>query len=168
MILFQFIIWTLLLSTNTLRTTTLPINDSSEVRMLEKAPDFEFILEDGTSKKLSDYKGQVLYISFWASWCAPCLKNFKKYEATRTELEKMGVVLLNISVDQTQEAYKNLLIKQPIIGANAWTSEKARIQEAYELFAVPTYHIITKEGDFYFLGDGSGRDIFGEFRELLK
>jgi len=168
MILFQLIIWALLLNTNTIDATTLPINDSPEVRMLEKAPDFEFILADGTPKKLSDYKGQVLYISFWASWCAPCLKNFKKYEATRTELEKMGVVLLNISVDQTQDAYKDLLIRQPIIGTNAWTIEKPRIQEAYELFAVPTYHIITKEGDFYFLGDGSGRDIFGEFRALLE
>ena len=134
---------------------------------VEKAPDFEFVLADGTSKKLSDYKGQVLYISFWASWCGPCLTNFKKYEATRIELEKMGVVLLNISVDKTEAAYKASLIRQPLVGNNAWTSDQNSIQEAYELYAIPTYHIITKEGDFYFLGDGSGRDVFGEFRILL-
>ena len=133
----------------------------------EKAPDFEFVLADGTSKKLSDYKGQVLYISFWASWCGPCLTNFEKYEATRIELEKMGVVLLNISVDKTEAAYKASLIRQPLVGNNAWTSDQNSIQEAYELYAIPTYHIITKEGDFYFLGDGSGRDVFGEFRVLL-
>jgi len=168
MIVFQFIIWAFLISTNSFTVSPLPIKADQEITVLEKAPDFEFILEDGTTKKLSDYKGQVLYISFWASWCAPCLTNFKKYEATRTELEKMGVVLLNISVDQTQDAYKNLLTRQPIIGTHAWTLEKARIQEAYELFAVPTYHIITKKGEFYFLGDGSGRDVFGEFKALLE
>lgn len=135
---------------------------------LEKAPDFEFMLADGTPKKLSDYKGKVLYISFWASWCGPCLTNFKKYEATRVELEKMGVVLLNISVDKTEEAYKSSLIRQPLVGNNAWTSDQNSIQEAYELYAIPTYHIITKEGNFYFLGDGSGRDVFGEFRTLLE
>ena len=134
----------------------------------EKAPDFEFVLADGTTKKLSDYKGKVLYLSFWASWCGPCLKNFKKYEATRIELEKMGVVLLNISVDKTEEAYKSSLIRQPLVGNNAWTSDQSSIQDAYELFAIPTYHIITKEGNFYFLGDGSGRDVFGEFKTLLE
>ena len=135
--------------------------------LADKAPDFEFVLADGTTKKLSDYKGKVLYISFWASWCGPCLTNFEKYEATRVELEKMGVVLLNISVDKTEEAYKSSLIRQPIVGNNAWTSDQNSIQEAYELYAIPTYHIITKEGNFYFLGDGSGRDVFGEFQALL-
>jgi len=134
----------------------------------QEAPDFEFTLEDGTTKKLSDYRGKVLYIRFWASWCGPCLKNFKKYEETRVELEKMGVVLLNVSVDQTQEAYKNLLARQPIVGTNAWTVQDKALQDAYELFAIPTYHIITKEGKFYFLGDGSNRNVFGEFQDLLK
>ena len=132
-----------------------------------EAPDFEFTLEDGTTKKLSDYRGQVLYISFWASWCAPCLKNFQKYEATRAKLAEMGVVLLNVSVDDTQAAYKNLLQRQPIIGTNAWTTKDATLQENYELFAIPTYHIITKEGEFYYLGDGGHRDVFGEFQALL-
>ena len=145
-------------------TTTLFPSDAP----LEKAPDFEFVLADGSSKKLSDYEGQVLYISFWASWCGPCLTNFEKYEATRKELERIGVVLLNISVDKTEEAYKSSLIRQPIVGNNAWISDQSSIQEAYELYAIPTYHIITKDGDFYFLGDGSGRDVFGEFRALLE
>ena len=79
----------------------------------------------------------------------------------------MGVVLLNISVDKTKEAYKASLIRQPLVGNNAWISDQSSIQDAYELFAIPTYHIITKEGDFYFLGDGSGRDVFGEFQALL-
>ena len=162
MTLFNLLLWSCL-TFSTLHSTT-TIADPP----LDKAPDFEFILEDGTVKKLSDYKGQVLYISFWASWCGPCLTNFKKYEATRIALEKMGVVLLNISVDQTQEAYKSLLQRQPIDGINAWTIEKARIQDAYELFAIPTYHIINKKGEFYFLGDGPGRDVFGEFRALLE
>jgi len=83
-------------------------------------------------------------------------------------LERIGVVLLNISVDKTEEAYKSSLIRQPIVGNNAWISDQSSIQEAYELYAIPTYHIITKDGDFYFLGDGSGRDVFGEFRALLE
>ena len=135
---------------------------------INAAPDFEFVLEDGTTKKLSDYRGQVLYISFWASWCGPCHKNFDKYESTRVELEKMGVVLLNISIDQTKAAYEKSLVSHPIVGTNAWTSEQNSIRDDYELFAIPTYHIITKKGDFYFLGDGSGRDVFGEFRALLE
>ncbi len=146
-----------------------PVSTESIVLSSQQAPDFEFTLQDGTTKKLSDYKGKVLYISFWASWCGPCLKNFKKYEATRAELEKMGVILLNISVDQTQEAYKQSLLRQPIIGTNAWTVKDRTLQDNYELFAIPTYHIITKDGSFYYLGNGDGanRNVFGEFQALL-
>lgn len=133
-----------------------------------KAPDFEFTLTDGTVKQLSDYEGQVVYLSFWASWCGPCLNNYKKYHEVRTKLEGMGVTLLNISIDKTKSNWEQSLNKHIVInGLNGHANNIDLVQSNYELSSIPLYEILNKKGEFVYLSETYPRDIFADFQSWL-
>ena len=124
-------------------------------------------MEDGSTKMLSDFKGEVLYISFWASWCGPCISNFRKYEAMRSQLEDIGITLLNVSIDETSDAWTTSLNKQKLSGVNA-KAIKADLYPDYQISSIPLYEIIDKNGRFRYLSDAIDRNIIEEFRSFLK
>lgn len=132
------------------------------------APLLEAITEDGRNVALQDYQGRVVYVSFWASWCKPCLRNFEKSLDTRKKLQDMGVVLFNVSIDENKEAFYKSLERQSIIGVNALASNTDQTKIAYNLATIPAYYIIDKNGKFAFLSEGSNRDITEEFRVLVE
>ena len=133
----------------------------------EQAPDFQMVLSDGTIVSLKDYRGKVVYLSFWASWCAPCLKGFEKYEALRRQLQAEGVVVLNVSIDESADKYQNALRQRTIVGTNAQPMDLAGTKLLYTLSAIPSYYIIDKSGNFAYLPEEKGRDILGTFRKLI-
>lgn len=135
-----------------------------------KAPDFEFTLDDGTVKKLSDYEGEVVYLSFWASWCAPCIKNYSRYYNVRRELQEMGVVLLNVSIDKSKSKWENFINEHHIVvnGVNGRASDLKFVQSHYELSSIPLYEILNKKGEFVYLSETQPRDIIADFKNWLE
>ena len=57
------------------------------------APDFTLPTLDGTPVTLSDYRGSVVLLDFWASWCSPCRKSFPDLDALASKYEDRGLVL---------------------------------------------------------------------------
>ena len=132
------------------------------------APLLEAITADGRKEALQDYQGQVVYISFWASWCKPCLKNFRNNENKRKELQDLGVVLYNVSIDDNKEAFLGALERQDILGVNVLALDTDKTKIEYNLTSIPAYYIIDKNGKFTFLSDDTSRDIVDEFREKVR
>ncbi len=133
----------------------------------EFAPDFEMIMEDGSIKMLSDFRGRVIYLSFWASWCKPCINGFNKYRQLRNDMESEGVLMLNVSINKTPEKWKAAIIKHRPNGIHARV-EHGDVRDAYQMYNVPRYEIIGKKGQFLYLSEESGRDILELFREFVK
>ncbi len=109
------------------------------------AANFDFTLPDNTVRKLSDYKGKVVMVSFWASWCTACLTNFKNTASIRHDLQKNGVVLLNINLDEDINAYKELLARINIEGITAQPNALEQVKSAYEVNSLPHYVFIDKQ-----------------------
>jgi len=65
------------------------------------APDFKITDLQGKTLSLADYKGKVLVINFWATWCPPCRKEIPDFVAAYTELKGEGLEILGLSVDDT-------------------------------------------------------------------
>lgn len=109
------------------------------------APNFNFTLPDNTVHQLSDYNGRVVMVSFWASWCSACLTNFKNTASIRHDLQKNGVVLLNINLDEDINAYKNILQELKMEGITAQPNVLEQVKSAYEVEALPHYVFIDKQ-----------------------
>lgn len=81
----------------------------------KKAPDFE--LKDGAGRivRLSDYKGKVVLLDFWATWCGPCKAEIPWLNELSRKYESEGVVVLGISMDEDRwDAVKPFMDKVPI------------------------------------------------------
>lgn len=139
-----------------------------QLETVETAPNFTVVDENGRQVSLSDYTGKVVYISFWASWCGPCLKGFRNSESLRKQIQKEGVVLLNVSLDKKASVWKGTLNKQKIVGINTKAIVKAELQQLYDVGALPAYFIVDKKGKFTYLSDNPDRNIIEEFRGMVK
>ncbi|MCC6865868.1 MAG: TlpA family protein disulfide reductase [Ignavibacteria bacterium] len=65
--------------------------------------------ENGKEMKLSDYKGKVILLNFWATWCPPCRKELPDLSTLSTELNGKDFKLIGVSVDDNQEVLNNFL-----------------------------------------------------------
>lgn len=133
----------------------------------EKAP--AFTLKDSENKlhSLSDFEGKVVYISFWATWCKPCLMGFRQTTAIRNQLEDIGVVLLNVSLDESETIWQGTISRVPMPGINLYAGNDETLKLNYELSKLPSYYIVDKAGNLAYLPDGS-RDVLEEFRKLVN
>ena len=116
---------------------------------------------------LKDFRGQVVYLSFWATWCKPCLKGFEQSETIRQQLVKEGVVLINISIDEDPAVWRKTMQRIPMPGINVLATQQ-QILQLYGISALPAYYIVNKAGNFTYLPDEGYRDIVDEFKKLVS
>lgn len=134
----------------------------------ESAPDFFGVNTKGAAVSLYNYRGKVVYMSFWASWCHPCLKGFQKTEHIRKELEAKGVILLNINMDDNQQAWRQTMARVNMPGINVFVDDLPKVKRLYNITSLPLYHILDKNGNYTYLSDEDNRDIIAEFEKLLN
>lgn len=119
----------------------------------QPAPDFALTDTTGRTVRLSDYRGKVVYLDFWATWCAPCMAQMKKIRENQQLLEKPDVVFLSVSLDQPQHRDKWLATLQKhqfigthLLGKDGRKDETARL---YGIWEIPTAFIIARDGTFF-------------------
>lgn len=114
------------------------------------APDIILTDRNGQSKSLSSFRGQVVYLNFWASWCKPCLRKMELMKPMQAELEEQGVVFFNVSLDRSTEAWTDVLDERELQGVHvlAETDQSNQLMRNYNVQVLPQYYILNKSGQF--------------------
>ncbi len=111
------------------------------------APAPEFKLE-GQQKliKLSDYRGQIVYLDFWASWCQPCRKSFTWMNKMQSLYGEEGFKIIAINLDESRQKADRFLQQIPANFDVAF-DPRGNTAETYSVKAMPSSYIIDKQGN---------------------
>jgi cytochrome c biogenesis protein CcmG/thiol:disulfide interchange protein DsbE len=109
------------------------------------APDFELSLFSGGTLRLSDQRGKVVMLDFWASWCVPCRQEARRLEALWQEYRRRGVVFVGVAYADTDKESRAFLDEFGITYPNG-PDLGTRISQAYRMRGVPEKFFIDKQG----------------------
>jgi cytochrome c biogenesis protein CcmG/thiol:disulfide interchange protein DsbE len=110
-----------------------------------QAPEFELRLLDGTLVRLSDYRGRVVFLNFWASWCPPCRAEARLLEAAFRIYRDRDVVFLGVNIQDTEEGARRFIEEFGITYPNGRDSQ-SRIAIDYGVYGIPETFFIDREG----------------------
>ena len=112
----------------------------------EAAPDFAMEDLQGVNHRLSDYRGQVVVINFWASWCAECIVELPSLGALFDKYKGRGLMVLGITTDRKRESVEPLLkqsrVRYPVLLNTAGSA----LLKQYRIIGLPSTVVIDKNG----------------------
>ena len=123
----------------------------SESENLKPAPDLNMTDLDGNTFKLSDYRGKVVILNFWAVWCPPCQIETPHLVSLYDKYKDKGLVILGIAISsgndkKIREKAKEWGIHYPVINGDDFPPIRRNF---WEVRAVPTTYIINQEGKIF-------------------
>ena len=119
------------------------------------APEIEGEDIDGKPMKLSDYRGKVVLVSFWATWCGPCMAAVPHERSLVKRLDEKPFALLGINADQDRDAVKPVIAKEGITWPSWWDGGSASgpIASQWNISVWPTLYLLDGQGVVRYKGD---------------
>lgn len=133
------------------------------------APDFTLETMSGQTVKLSDLRGQKVFLNFWASWCPPCKEEMPDLQAMSRKYEdRVKLFGVNITADDTLERAEMFILEQKLTFPQLLDKE-GKVQKAYNAITVPISVTIDEEGKIveYRLGQLTQEQMEHMFQALL-
>ena len=150
------------------------INQAPALMIGEPAPDFEFssLMKSGEQAvKLSDYRGKVIYLDFWASWCKACLRSMPAFNQERKYLKDFGFEVIAVNIDEIVKNGQDFILEHPV-GYPVVRAANNNISEVYKLVGLPTGFLIDKNGILQLVHQGFNekdmKEIKRQIVQLLK
>ena len=148
-------------------------NDLAVVKVDEelKAPSFALKDLSGKEVKLEDYRGKLIFLNFWATWCPPCRQEMPSMERLYTEFKDRGLTMLAVDLREGTgkvKAFKeDFKLSFPIL-----LDSDGRVGLMYGVRSIPTTYLIDQEGNVIggALGtrDWASKEAFKFFEHLLN
>jgi peroxiredoxin len=133
--------------------------------------DFELESLDGEMIKLSSYKGKVVFLNFWATWCPPCVEEMPSMQKLYDRFKDQGLEMIAVDLQEDKAAVQKFFDKYELT-FTAVIDKTGRIGSQYGARNIPTTYIIDRKG-FVLAGTIGGKDWYTPemidfFETLLK
>lgn len=124
-------------------------------RPAKDAPDFQVRTPDGSTLRLSDFKGKVVFLNFWATWCEPCREEMPSMERLHRAYKDRGLVVLAISLDVQGASVVKPFVKKFALTFPIGLDPKMAVRETYGVWAVPSTFLIDRKGKRALFANGA-------------
>ena len=132
-----------------------------------EAPDFVLKSVSGENVRLSEYRGEVVMLSFWATWCGDCRAQLERLGDMRTRYQDAGVELLAVSLDQSpkqaQDGAAALGMKSPVLH-----DAGGEVGRLYDVSKMPVMVLIDRSGVVREVFEGYRRGNEGQYLESVQ
>ncbi|MBK8575689.1 MAG: TlpA family protein disulfide reductase [Elusimicrobia bacterium] len=168
--LFGTILWTACGSNSGSQTPRPPARVDSPADMSvgpNRAPGFSLLDTRGNSVALADFKGKVVFIDFWATWCPPCRISMPEVEKLYATYQGKHVQILGLNLDEDGDSARRFVEKKkipyPVLLAG-----QSDIGGAYGVNGIPHFALIDQEGNFVNMWSGFAPGMGDEWRAAIN
>lgn len=108
--------------------------------------DFELKNLNGESEKLSDYKGKVVFLNFWATWCGPCQSEMPAMEKVYNELKDKDFVILAVDLSEDKDTVR-AFIEERNLTFPVLLDKDGQVGAMYDARSIPATYVISRDGN---------------------
>jgi len=131
------------------------------------APSFTLNARGGSNLSLAQYKGQVVMLNFWASWCGPCRQEMPLLENIYKKYNKMGFTLIGVNVEPDSKAADAWLKQTPVSFPVVYDKE-SQVSKLYDVQGMPSTVIIDRKGNLRVLHRGYKPGDENEYLDSIR
>ena len=131
----------------------------------EPAIDFNYPDTDGNEFSLASFKGDLVYVDVWATWCGPCKAEIPSLQKLETDYHGQDITFMSVSVDTDKEAWEKMVAEKELGGVQLWANGWSKITKDYAIFGIPRFMLFDAEGNV--ISTNAPRPSSEEIRGLL-
>jgi peroxiredoxin len=131
------------------------------------APAFQLEAVTGGQSGLDQYKGQVVMLNFWATWCGPCQQEMPLLEQMYRKYKPAGFTLVGVSVDKEAPPVRALLAKRPV-SFPVLLDPASQVSKAYHVDEMPSTVLIDRKGNIRYLHRGYKPGDENEYQDRIR
>ena len=140
---------------------------SHAVDIRQQAPDFTLKSLEGTNLRLEEYRGQVVLINFWASWCGPCRQEMPLLDRLHHRYEDTGFAVLGVNVEG-EVAPAQKIVDKTKVTFPVLIDEQQKVSEMYSLEAMPSTVVVDRDGVVRYIHRGYKPGDEAKYVEVVK
>ena len=123
----------------------LSMSTASAAKVGDLAPNFTLKSTTGANLRLSELRGEVVMINFWATWCGPCRQEMPLLQKLYSRYRDVGFELLGVNIDGKNAKAKNMVKRLRVNYPILFDSDKS-VSELYDVDAMPTTVMVDRDG----------------------
>jgi len=140
---------------------------SIAVTKKDPAPDFTLRSLEGGNLRLEEYRGQVVLINFWASWCGPCRQEMPILDQLHQRYEDTGFAVLGVNVEGEDRPARKI-VDESRVTFPVLIDEGQKVSELYGLEAMPSTYVVDRDGNVRYVHRGYKPGDESKYVEVVK